>query len=517
MPRSASNARSNALLGLGLVAFGVLAGLPSMAAAQQRVVVERIRGPRGSAVRSALVRDLERNGVTVIESSEARAQRRELGFGRSLDAEQYVELARALNAAAIISGRVSRRRRRWSVRIRVRNGGSGEELGNEAWGGRTRASLSGVGRSGYQRLSQYLEGASAPGAAAPELAEGETPWYQRREVEEVEEAPPGGDEEDEPSAPREPSTRYDAFRILVGGGTLFRSMSTPVTVYAAQRNRMPADPASELISEDRRYQSGGIGHFELGGAVEFYPGAFDDQPFPYLGVVASFSHSIGVQSNGLNRMTGEIISVPTEQFDFYVGARGRYRFGADRREPTLYIDAGYGAFQFNLGVDQLRQIELDTIIPPMSHGYVHLGLGLRYGVVPTYLTLGLEAAGRIGTNIGGTTRNVWGINTAPSNGFLIAAEARVEIPEVVEGFFVALRLEYFQMITDFQGQVGCDTEGGCAGYMNPWEDSRLWEVWPVPAPPPGMGADTLNAIGGPQGAVTDHYFRLELQVGYAFR
>ena len=54
-----------------------------------------------------------------------------------------------------------------------------------------------------------------------------------------------------------------------------------------------------------------------------------------------------------------------------------------------------------------------------------------------------------------------------------------------------------------------------AGFVNPWEDRRLWEVWPVE--PPGAGMADLDAvIGGPPGAVIDHYVRLQLAIGYAF-
>ena len=69
--------------------------------------------------------------------------------------------------------------------------------------------------------------------------------------------------------------------------------------------------------------------------------------------------------------------------------------------------------------------------------------------------------------------------------------------------------------TDFNGQVGC-AEDSCAGYVDPWIDTRLWEVWPVTPPPPGSEADTNAVIGGPHDAVTDNYFRLQLQAGYAF-
>jgi hypothetical protein len=198
-----------------------------------------------------------------------------------------------------------------------------------------------------------------------------------------------------------------------------------------------------------------------------------------------------------------------------LGARFRYRLGPARREPELHFDAGWGMFQFDLGLDALQQIELDTVIPPMQHGYIQLAAGIRYGVVPTYLTLGLEVGGRIGATQGADTRNVWGTTTAPSNGVLLGAEARVEIPEIVQGAFLALKLQYFAFITSFSGQVGCAVAGGC-DYLPPWTDPRPWEVWPVTAPPVGEDANLNAVVGGPIGDVTDHYLRLQISAGYAF-
>ncbi len=498
-----------AILTLGLA----LPSAPALAqpSAAQRVVVQQFSGPRGSTSRAALVRNLEENGVVVVSDAEVREARERLSLGTRLRGEQYVELARELNVAAFIDGRVSRRRRSWALTVRVRNAADGEEIGSESWGGRTAASLGGVRRNGYDRLREHLEAARSPSAPAPQVPEGETPWYARGQDDE---APPA-DEEPTPAPPRPASTRYDAFRISLVGGTLFRWMETPVDVYASQRGMAPSAPTTALLTETRRYQSGGIGHFELGGEAELYPGAFGDQPFPYLGVVLAFTHSIGVQSNGTNRADGQPVAVPTNQLDFFVGVRGRYRFGAERREPEIHIDAGWGMFNFDLGLPQLQLITPDTIIPPMQHGYVQLGAGINYGIVPTYFTVGVDFAYRIGTNAGGDMRNVWGTETAPSNGASFGLEIKTEIPEIVQGFFLALRLRYFQFTTSFQGQVGCANADECAGYMDPWTDRRLWEVWPV-RPPVGGSVDLNDVVGGPTADVNDNYVRLQLAVGWAF-
>lgn len=498
-------------LAIGLAPERALAQ-PTMA---RRVVVQQFSGPRGSTARAALVRNLEENGVVVVSDDEVRDARERLQLGTRIRGEQYVELARELNVVAFIDGRVARRRRAWGLTVRVRNAADGEQIGSESWGGRTAASLNGIRRNGYDRLREHLESARSPSAAS-QVPEGETPWYARGGEED--EVPPV--EEEPTPAPAQPaSTRYDAFRIAIVGGTLYRSMDTSVQVYASQRglaDPMSPSSASEFVDETRRYQSGGIGHFELGGEAELYPGAFGDQPFPYLGVVGAFTHSIGVQSNGVDRDSGQPVAVPTDQLDLFVGVRGRYRFGPDRREPEIHFDAGWGMFQFDLGLDQLQLITPDTIIPPMQHGYVQLGAGINYGIVPTYLTVGVDLAYRIGVSAGGDMRNVWGTETGPSNGLSLGLEIKTEIPEIVQGFFLALRLRYFQFTTNFEGQVGCANADECAGFQNPWADTRLWEVWPV-EPPAGGAVDLDAVVGGPRSDVNDNYVRLQLAIGYAFR
>ena len=175
----------------------------------------------------------------------------------------------------------------------------------------------------------------------------------------------------------------------------------------------------------------------------------------------------------------------------------------------MMIDAGWGMFQFNLGTTELQRLQPNTVVPPMEHGYVHLGAGIRFPIVPGYLSALLEGAGRIGTSIGAQTRNVWGVSSEPSNGFVTALELRVSIPEIDPGVFVAVRGQYFQLITAFAGQVTCALADGCFDGFEPWEDDQPWELWPEEP-----GSD--NVIGGPADPVTDHYFRLQLQVGYAY-
>lgn len=485
--------------------LGALALAAPVEAQERRVAVDAIRGPRGGRARSLLVASLEEEGWTVVSDREIDEARDRLGLSRPSD-DDWVSIARELNVVAILDGRVSRARRSWRLTVRVRNGADGAILGDEGWGGRTATAIDGVRRTGASRLSSYLERASAPGAAAASPVDGETPWYAGGAEEEV---PPEEEEaETEPSA----NERYDSFRISASGGTLFRSFDATAEVYLARRD--PTVTTGETIEEQRGYQSGGIGHFELGLEAELYPGALGDQPFPFLGILVSFRNSVGLGASacryGLSSC--ERVSIGTNQTDVQAGARGRYRFGPSRRDFEAMIEVLYGYSSFTFDVGALQEIDRNAIIPPLEYQYVSLGAGFRYGIVPDYLNVALRADYRAGISVGAGARSVWGRDTGAPNGFLFGLDLIHEATWLFEGIFASLRFEYFQMITTFRGQVGCaDMAAGCDVSSPPWLDEGLWEIWPI------NGSDVDDVAGGVHDAVSDHYFRWGLYIGYAFR
>lgn len=478
--------------------------LASVAEAQGRVAVDAIRGPRGGRARTLLVQSLEDAGWVVVSSSELDGARDRLGIGRSPSDEDWVRVARELNVVAIVDGRVSRARRSWRLTVRVRNGADGAILGDEGWGGRTATAIDGVGRTGAERLSGYLGSARAPGAATA-TESGETPWYAGGADAET-------PEEDE-AEPEEPSDveRYDSFRIAASGGTLFRSLSASAEVYRARRD--PGVTDASTIEERRGYQSGGIGHFELGLEAELYPGALGDQPFPFLGILASFRNSVGLGTNACRYgiVACERIPVGTNQTDVQAGVRGRYRFGPSRRDFEGMIEVLYGYSSFTFDTDDLQNIDRNAIIPPMEYQYVSLGAGFRYGIVPDFLNVALRVDYRAGFAIGADARSVWGLDTGGPSGVDLALDIIHEATWLVPGIYLSLRFEYFLMVTTFRGQVGCaDPATGCGVTDSPWLDEGLWEIWPI-------GADINDVVGGIHDPVNDHYFRWGLYIGYAFR
>lgn len=491
------------MLGLAVAALG-----PSPVQAQgTRVAVDSFRGPRGSRARGLVVASLEERGYVVVSDREIDAARDRLGISAPVSDASWIEVARELNVVAIVDGRVARARRSWRLTVRVRNGLDGSVLGDEGWGGRTTGAIDGVRRNGAERLSQYLDRARSPSAAvaAAEPTDGETPWYDGAEREESAEAL---------ADPELPSAieRHDSFRVSLSGGSMYRDFTTMAEVYRAQREAGVVNAST--IDEARGYQGS---HAELGIEAEFYPGALGDQPFPYLGLVVSFRNSAGLSSSACPYMmpcasSADRLPIATNQTDVQAGARGRYRFGPSRRDFELMAEVLYGYSSFTLDTDTLQEIDRNAVIPPMEYQYVSIGAGFRYGIVPDFLTIALRADYRAGISVGAAARTVWGLDTGAADGFLFGLDLIHEATWLFEGVFVDLRLEYFQMMTTFRGQVGCaNPAAGCEVTGEPWLDGGLWELWPVD------GTDIEDVVGGIHDPVADHYVRWGLYVGYAFR
>lgn len=501
----------SAALGVTLVVLST-----SDVAAQEegrRVVVQRFRGPRAGRVRSLLVSNLEANGWTVVGEGEVDRAERELGIGSRPSEDEYVQLGRELRVVAFVSGSVSRARRSWRLTVRVRNAADGRVLGSEGWGGRTTGAMDAVGRNGASRLGEHLDRARAPGSEPVPVVVVDAAMPSD------DEAPPVDDEADDESAegaPSDASARYDSFRLSLSAGSLWRSMSTVASVYAVRRGQPAADPATELYDESRGYTSSGIGHAELGVEAELYPGALGEQAFPWLGVLVSFRHSAFLTSYGCRRSAAECtgdgrVEIGTDQLDVQAGLRGRYRFGGRRGDFELFLEAIWGLSTFTLDAVALQEIDYDAIIPPAEYQYVSVGGGFQVAPVPDALVVAVRADYRAGVQIGAKAREVWGIETEPANGFLVGAELRHEATWLAEGAFAALRFEYFQFQTTYRGQVGCAMPGACPDLPpdQQYMDDNLWEPWPVDA--------SGNVVGGIRDAVTDHYVRWGLYLGYAFR
>lgn len=503
----------------------------------KRVVVERFSGPNGASIRRLVVKNLsEQASLQLVSEDDMSAKAEELGFNpRRMREDEYAALAQELNVAAFVDGRVVRRRRRWGLVVRVRNGADGTRIATESWGGRSVNALGAVRRNAYARLEEHIAIAQPPATPPQEqeqpesqTVQGDPAWYQRGEPE----TPPGvedgedddeDEDQDQDTGPRD--ERYEAMSVAFIGGWLSRSMSTmaqPIGCFREDAIPPGCGDTNTMagLPEERSYDSAGLGHFEIGLRAEIYPGAIpEDQPVPWFGALVHFHHGVGLDSSGPSCGTeqretddgttvtvrecppaGEQVPVKTKQQELLLGARGRYRFWLDDRALRIRTTLGWGRFTFDLSEDDLMLLARERIIPPMEYSYVQIGLGVGIDVVPTYLAFGLDFGGRLGLGVGGGAKRIWGSRTTNTGGWKLGLELRSEMPYVTEGAFVGLILDYFRFTTDFDGQPLC-VEEGCASY-------ELWELWPM-----GEGDD---AAGLPE-PVEDNYLRLGLMFGYSFK
>ncbi|MCS6798506.1 MAG: hypothetical protein NZ898_08245 [Myxococcota bacterium] len=541
-----------------LALAAVFVGWPGTVLAQ-RVVVEAFGGPQSARLRAGLVASLQEAGLEIISESELRAAAREAGLVRQPRGPALGAIAERLGIVAVVDGRVRRVRRAWSLVVTVRSAVDGEIVGSATWTGRTVAALGAVRRNGYARLEEHLRAvspdstrpsrgthvargtggatgrapgtttsslqqetarrtsAAATGAGAgtqqptdrPWYAVGQDDWY-RRDDEFDETAEDDGAEETE-------TDRLEFLRIALGAGSVHRNMQAIALVrngYSDATRRDSDLPAEEILQEPRGYRSAAIGHLEAGVRLELYPGAVgDDQPAPWFGAIAEYRRSLFLSSTGCRaRLSPEdpctpedVIRIPTNQSELFLGGRLRYRTRGAR--PTeLFADVGWGNFTFDLEARALAELERSAVIPPLDYSYVHLGAGVRHTVVPRYLQLGAHAAYRLGLGIGLLAKQVWGVLSSMTSAYELGIEASSEASYLTEGAFLGLSVQYFVFTTTYRGQTACfDTTMSCNEATDPWEP------WPHA---PGMENEVEGGIRAP---VDDAYVRVAIAVGMAFR
>ena len=479
-----------------------------------RVAVERFRGPQGGSLRNGLVANLQEAGIEVIPLDIVQAKARDL-FGRArIGDDDYPEVAKALNITAFIDGRVSRQRRRWGLRVRVRNAADGMVLGTARWGGRTVGALRGVRRNGHDKLQQYLALASSPAPQppvqerllpqqVPPTGDDGSPWYS--EDEQPAELPEGPPDE---SAPQ--SRDHDRLRIGLLLGSLKRSMSTNVLVDPAFR---PGANADAPVQEVREYNASGLGHMEVGVAAEIFPGAFLEEPVAeWLGLAFAFRNSVLLETNGPAcdpvfeplgaparcPAAGGLVPIDTTQREYYVGATVEYGLGGVAGGPYILGELGYGRFLFDLDQNALALLDRPTIVPPMDYSYLHIGAGLKVGLHPSVL-LAARLAYRQGFSVGDPAKRIWGITTEGFRGWRLGGDLIHYLDWASENLYAVLTVEYFRFRTEFSGAPAClapDSEGFCEG-------GALWEPW-------------WRIEEGFTDPVDDNYLRLGLTLGYVY-
>lgn len=574
----------------------------------RRFVVDRFSGPQSASLRKLLIEDLASlDDVEIVSDQELQAVREQLKIPPSTrDAAQLQALSAALQASALIRGRVQRSRRTWRLGVTVINGKTGKPdkpVPAATWQGSTLQSLHQVRTQGAKRLAAALVATEVadPAALTPDEAEpparthepkeaatppptappapnkqkkpqlqappSDSPYY--RSPESSPKTAPGFDDGDfaarfaddpfalEGGGRREaagPSTdifatppptdvdastaaaagasssassstrstgardaRWESMRAEFGFGTLYRSLRARAGVFSRYRSPDLDPENNEIIEEERQFSSSGAGNLELGFRIEAYPGAIPNkQVFPWLGLVVGYQRAVDadVPAPADDDAEGFDGKVGSSGSELYLGIKGRTRFNDPRTGPRLFIEAGWGRFDFTLDTNDLEQIDPSTVVPPVSYGYVQLSGGLQFTLSPTYLIGELAVGGRFGVSMGQDMRDIWGVDSQPGNALIGGLRLRSQAPYLFRGAYFAFHLQLLRFVTEFKGQTRCQSDDAAACDEASAGNFPIdWEPWPYPAGDP----NAVSEGGGIRGKVADLYIRWSIGFGYAFR
>lgn len=501
-------------------------------------------------MRSAWVSALEGDPeFSVVPRSRVLDVARARGDASLASTESLLRVAEDLDLSAYLSGAVRRARRSWTLTVRVRNGRDGEELLRRSVTRRTTTALIAAQRGFFREVRSTLTNARSPIPTPPlqdappeeplhgvpsgpsphlEADPGRNPaWVadpQRQGAEPLHRDAPGnvpGPRErtssDDPAPPptsRDPND-YSWLELTLLGGTQFRSLQgTAIVTNDCSPSAGPGcreQGGTPAIAEAREYQSDGIGHGQIGGRLQFFPGAIGEQDsFPWLGVVLEARTSVllstercRVRARGFDPCgTDDVFDLSTQQTELYGGLRLRKHWAEVPGVPELYADVGYGMFSFAFDYGQLQTVELQSVVPPMRYSYLQLGAGLSWGIVPPYFRLGLRGSYRLGFSVGQEAQEVWGRDTGGATGLGLGVDLISEAPYLVDGLFFQVSVDFFRFSTEFRGQTQC-------AFLACIPGTDPWERWPTET---GSG----NVIGGLREPVDDEYLQVSLAAGYRF-
>jgi uncharacterized membrane protein YgcG len=152
---------------LGVFAALVLGWSGSASAEKKRVAVPRFDGPQEGIVRKAVMQVLKGDGYDVVGAKEIDGASK--STGAQLDSnEGFKTVAKELSISAFVTGEVSKKK----AKLTVRNGADGSVSGEGAFGGANVAKIAADVRDGFsRRLGSAVERGRAPtGAKKPTAA-----------------------------------------------------------------------------------------------------------------------------------------------------------------------------------------------------------------------------------------------------------------------------------------------------------------------------------------------------------
>jgi hypothetical protein len=434
------------LIPLLVATLAVIAVGEGTAAARKAAAVLGFSGPRSSRVRQSFIRAL-RKRAKVISAQAFGDAARSLGVDGNSAAGRAAVCAE-LRCHAVVTGRVARRGRRFTVTVSIFGGATGRLIGRRSARARGARRLTRVGanlgRSSWALVRRGRLG-SAPAAAAPpaqpepatppptpqteetgfsSASTGQSPAAQPPEGEvRREEGERELDDlfaEDEDLAPERPRRKMTAeiFNVSAALGMARRSYEL----------------AGANATQNSTYKPGFFAEFTLRG--EIYPAAaFTKSFFSHLGIGVAYTRHLSIST----KLEGGTDDVSTKSEEMLLDALVRWPIFDSLTTPVILGSVGWGFRDFDLATN--------AVLPSFNYQFIRFGAG---GILPLWTQLVAFEAGfdlRPLLKIGQEAINAYG---EKEGGFAWSVRAGLS-GRLDLGLIYFATFEYLSFSTDFTG------------------------------------------------------------------
>jgi hypothetical protein len=333
------------------------------------LMVRPFNGPKAITLQERVVRVLEEQGADLVPA----------GFEGPKPLEQdadFAEAAARLNIRAYLLGEVTNDNSGWTLRVKVRQGSDGTEVGKlEFTASWFPGLLTKIEEELVPSLEKILSGAKVP-EAAPEEAE------------------PEAEEVVLDEKPRPQPLNLDA-----GLGFVFRN-------YAGSQKQNFNDPF------DTRDQSGGLATLRVGAG--FYPMALFSKSFlANVGLIGHFEQSLGGTTQAAG---GEALDTSLRAYE--LGLRVRFPV----RTHELGVSALYGKHTYEIATPSDNNVPAECgladptqegpcykPVPDVDYGYIRLGTDFTLNLNKYSFSgnLGLRIVDSAGSGAGQIQNDEW--------------------------------------------------------------------------------------------------------------
>ena len=369
---------------LMLVALALCPQLSHAASSRKtRVAILQFSGPGGEAIRRALVARIKRRAEVV--SADSYEQAANAAGVNGQDPEGIAVVCRSLRCAAIITGKVQKRRRRLTLTVTMYDAASGRILAERRARGRRIRRLLRATRTLARRLVRRLRSARVP-EPLPTPPQPATPsWVD-------------GKDSENPLASRAnvAVVTKSAEETSARGGPSWIDLSAALGIASRSYELSGSDPA-----QNSEYDGGVFPEFILG--VKAFPLAlWYDNALRNLGVGITYSRHLKVST----KLPPEDAKVDTSSQELLLDLRFRaVPFDLGEWSPRVAVFGGWGFRQFKLGANR--------VLSTFNYGFIRLGgsvavplstplIGISLGFdIRPLLSVGQEAIDTYGERKGG--------------------------------------------------------------------------------------------------------------------